>query len=311
MKKNKPVSKLSYLHPRYWLLLSSFGILRLISLLPFTLVLKFGRFLGLIIMRLNKRRVIVADTNIRLCFPELSTQERAETVRKHFASLGMGLFEMALTWWGSDKRVARIPCRIEGAENLQQALAQGRGVILLSSHFTTMDIGVRLLIVNLRPPVYMTFRAHNDPILDDLVTANRVRHGEGATDHTDARSMIRALRKNKVMWYAPDQGYRGKMAEYVPFFGIPVSTHTATSRMAKISGAPVVRFFACREADNKSYKLVLYPPLENFPTDDVKADITRCNKLLEEDIRLAPEQYLWVHRRFKHLPKGEKDVYAK
>ncbi len=310
-KRNKSqISNIVYCYPRYWPLLSAFVVLRILSWMPFPIQLKLGRLVGRVLMRMSQRRYHIAHTNIRLCFPELSDAEQKRLVRKHFESLGMSLFEMAMTWWAADRRIKKIPVTIEGATNLDAGLAKGKGVIFLGSHYTTMDIGVRLIIVNLRPPIYMTYRPHNDPILDKLITANRVRHGLGAADYNDVRSMIRTLKQNNVMWYAPDQGYRGKLAEFIPFFGIPVSTHTTTSRMAKITGAAVVPFYVRRGENDEGYIITICPPLEDFPSDDVIADISRCNALLEANIRLAPEQYLWVHRRFKHLPPGRPDVYG-
>ena len=266
--------------------------------------------LGKALMKLNRRRYHIARTNLQLCFPDKTEHEIRQLVNKHFASLGIGLLEMAMTWWAGDRRIAEIPVTIEGGENISVGLQRGKGVILLGSHFTTMDIGVRLIIVNLKPPIYMTYRPHNDPILDKLITANRIKYGFGAADNGDVRTMIRILKKNNVLWYAPDQGYRGKMAEFIPFFGIPVSTHTATSRMSQITGAAVVPYYVRRSEDGKRYNIKIYPPLDDFPSGDVITDITRCNALLEENIRLAPDQYLLVHRRFKHLPEGQPDVYA-
>ncbi len=290
-------------------MLLAFSVLRLLSLLPYPLLFRAGRLLGHGMMYINRRRRRIARANIRAVFPELDAQAQAQLVTRHFQSLGIGLFEMALTWWSADKRICKIPVRFVGADHLQQALARGKGVIFLGSHFTTMDIGVRLVIAHLHPPIHMTYRPHNDPMLDRLITANRVKYGLGAADFNDVRSMVRTLKSGELMWYAPDQGYRGKMAEFVPFFSIPVSTHTATSRLARLTGAAVVPYYVKRDTDLRGYTITIYPALENFPSDDVVADISRCHQLLEKHIREAPEQYLWVHRRFKHLPPGAAKVY--
>ncbi len=312
-KKTTPLSAISpwphYLNPRNWPLLAVFALLRLMILLPFSLQLWLGRRLGALLMHLGGRRRHVARTNIRLCFPELSEAEVEALVRKHFLSLGMSVFEMGMAWWASERRLRGL-VSVEGADSVDKGLAGGKGVILLNAHFTTMDIGVRLLITALKPPIYMTYRPHNNPLLDILITANRVGAGEGGMDYSDVRGMIACLKKNKALWYAPDQSYRGKQAALVPFFGIPVSSRVATSRLAKITGAAVVPFFVRRREDNKGYVVTLFPPLEDFPTDDVVTDTARFHHLLEDYIRKAPEQYLWIHRRFKHLAPGEPDVYS-
>lgn len=310
MKKRPPRPERSSLHPAYWPLLSAFAVLHMLSWLPVSVQFALGRFLGRMIMRFNRRRRHVALVNIGLCFPELAPEAREDLVARHFESLGTSLFEMAMTWWSRDQRIARFAVQFEGAENIRAGLDRGKGVILLGAHYTTMDIGVRLIIVHLYRDIFMTYRPHNDPILDKLITANRVRHGLGAADYNNVRLMVKTLKQNQVMWHAPDQGVRGKMAAFVPFFGIPVSTLTATSRLAKMTGAAVVPFYVSRNADQRGYTVKILPPLEDFPGDDPVADTTRINQLLEQHIREAPEQYLWVHRRFKHLPPGEPDVYG-
>lgn len=313
--KNKPIPQVqplpwqAYLDPRNWLLFLAVGLFYLLTLLPAALLCQLGRFLGLLLMKLSKRRRHIAQVNVDLCFPELSAQERARIVHDHFVSLGISFLELGWAWWAGDRRLRRW-ITVDGAEHLQQALARGKGVILLGSHLTTMEIGIRLLLAGLRPPLYLTYRANDNPVIDYLINRNRTLHDVRIVPHTDIRGMLRGLKDNGVLWYAPDQGYKGKTAEFVPFFGIPVSTHTATSRLAESSGAAVVPFFMRRTGAGR-YHLTLKPALDNFPSGDPVADTLRYHQLVEENIRKAPEQYLWVHRRFKHLPEGEADVYAR
>lgn len=311
MRKKQTRPRRGTLHPAYWPLLTAFGVLRVLSWLPFPLQFGLGRALGRLFMRLSARRRHIAATNIRLCFPELDLPARQALVRRHFESLGISLFEMALTWWSRDERLRRFPVTIEGGDNIRAGLQAGNGEILLGAHYTTMDIGLRLIIIHLYRDIFMTYRPHNDPILDVLITANRLRHGIGGSDYSDVRAMVRVLRDNQVMWQAPDQGVRGKMTEFVPFFGIPVSTLVATSRMAKMTGAAVVPFYVTRNPDDRGYSIKILPPLKDFPSDDPVADTTRINKLLEQHIREAPEQYLWVHRRFKYPAPGTPEPYGK
>ncbi|MGB7934132.1 MAG: LpxL/LpxP family Kdo(2)-lipid IV(A) lauroyl/palmitoleoyl acyltransferase [Gammaproteobacteria bacterium] len=291
-------------HAITWL---SAGLLWCITRLPYTWQLAIGKGLGGLIQRLARDRRNIALTNIRLCFPELSGRERHRLLDAHFASLGIGLVETALGWWGSDRRLGKL-ATLTGLEHLQGVLQQGRGAILLSAHFTTLEIGGRLL--SLHTPFHVLYRSHKNPVIETLQRRSRHRRFEKAIPRDDPRAMLASLKQNRPVWYAPDQDHGIDNSLFVPFFGLPAATLTATSRLARVSGAPVVPFFQRRLPGARGYELTLFPALEDFPGEDVEQDTQRIMQLIETRIRQQPEQYLWVHRRFKTRPPGEPPVYG-
>lgn len=279
----------------------------LLAQLPFRLQMLIGARLGDLLLWLAPRRRRIAETNLRLCFPELGDSDRNSLLWASFRSMGMGSVETAMSWWTPEQRL-RSRVRIEGLEHLEHALARGRGVILMSGHFTSLEIGGRLLA--LFAPFHVLYRQHKNPLFEHVMRKARERHFDRAIPRDDMRGMIRSLKDNMPVWYAPDQDYGREKSIFAPFFGIPTATITATSRLAKASGAAVVPFFQTRRADGHGYDLRLYPVLEDFPGVDTVADCTRINRIIEEQIRSMPEQYLWVHRRFKTRPEGEQSLYT-
>lgn len=284
-------------------------MLRLAALLPYRLQLVLGAALGKLMYLAIPRRRHIAETNIRLCFPGLNEAEQKELVKKSFRSSGIFLFEIGSAWWASDKNLRPL-CHIEGREHLEAAKQQGKGVILLSAHFTCLEIGGRLLSMQ-TPDYYAMYKYHRNPLVHYMMEYNRERGILGAIERSDIRTLIRTLKAGNVCWYALDQDFGFINAVFAPFFGIQAATLTATSRIAKITGALVVPFFVRRLDDGSGYQLTFLPALENFPSGDDLADATRTNALIEAEVRKAPEQYLWAHRRFKSRPEGEADVYRR
>jgi KDO2-lipid IV(A) lauroyltransferase len=255
----------------------------------------------------------VARCNIRLCLPQLDDGAREALLDRHFEALGVTMCESAMSWWSSDERIAKLS-RIEGAQHLEQALAAGRGVIILTAHFTTLEIGARILNTT-GFPMNVLYRPPKNQLLAYVANTNRRAYARGAMKGTierdDIRGMVRALRRNACVWYAPDQSYRNKGAAMVNFFGIPAATTTATSRLAQISGAAVLTYFPERMPGNAAYRVTIGEPFENFPSDDPVHDVERFVALLEAHIRRVPEQYFWVHRRFKGLSADYPDYYGR
>lgn len=252
-------------------------------------------------VRLRRPVVLV---NLRLCFPEKSETEIRALGLAHFEALVYGLFETTAGWWEPLDQLP--PHRIVGVEHLERALAAGRGVVVLTAHFTTLEIcGVYLTA---RLPVGCLYREPKNPVAAGPMRRHRERVASIAVHHDDLKGLIRALRGGHAIWYAPDQGKRTPGAEVLPFFGVPAVTNTATAKIARMTGSAVIPYFARREADG-SYTLTIHPPLEAFPSDDLIADALRINRLIEDNIRLAPEQYFWVHRRFKARGAGFPEVY--
>lgn len=297
----------SFWSPRYWPVWVGMGLLRLICLLPHGAALAVGRALGRIAHGLGGSRRAIVRRNIELCFPGLSTEERDALAFEHFKALGMTLIEMGLGRWASDEHLDAITT-LRGIEHVQNALAEGQGVILLSAHFTTLEIMGRVLALNM-PPFDAVFRRNRSEFMTELQRTGRERSAESTIEKRDIKKMVRSLRNNRAVWYAPDQSYNRKGSEVIPFFGIPTMHTTATSTLARLGKAAVVPFFP-RRLEDGSYELTLLPALERFPSDDPIADTKQYVELLEQHIRSCPEQYFWVHRKFKDLPDDYPDYYA-
>jgi len=284
------------LHPRYWGVWALLGLLRVAILLPFGAQLALGRMLGAGLARFSARRRTIAADNLALCFPDLDPAARQRLLAAHFAALGIALVEIAQCWWGEAQRLERL-ASFRGLEHLEAALGQGRGALLLSAHFTTLEIGGRLL--GLRSRFHPMYKPSRNPVIERFMRGRRVHHFQHAIPMDDVRGVLRSLKDNVPVWYAPDQGFRGKGVLAVPFFGRPAPTNPATARLARASGAPVLPFFVRRLPGSAGYELEIGAALAGFPTDDPQADALRINQLIEDAIRRCPEQYLWAHDRFK------------
>lgn len=295
-----------FLAPRYWLTWIGLGILWCIAQLPHRWQFQIGKLIGRMMYLSSRRRRHIAEINLKLCFPELDENQRAHLLKNHFASLGMGLVETAMSWWTSDARMRKL-ARIEGLEHLEEALRYGKGVILLSAHFTNLEIGTHLLAIHTR--FHAMYRAHKNPLFDAVMKRAREARCEKAISSDDVRGMLNSLKQNIPVWYASDQNYGLKHSVFVPFFGTMAATNPAPSRLARLSGAPIVPFMIQRRDNRHDYLLTLLPAMEGIPGDDLKHDMLRISQLIETQVRKAPEQYLWVHRRFKDRPPGEDNFY--
>ncbi len=292
---------------RYWPTWMGLLLLWLIALiLPYTTAVWLGRQMGRLGYHMAARRRRIAKVNLSLCFPEMTDEQRIQLVKGHFESLGIGLLMIGFAWWASDKKLQPL-VSIEGLEYLKSSIRKGKGVILLSAHFTDLEMMARLL--SLYHPFAAMYRRHENPVIERAFSRNREHRSTAAIPRDDIRLLLRTLKKaQQAVWYAPDQSFKGLNSAIVPFFGVPASTNTSTSRLAKVSRAPVLLFVGYRLAGNRGYRLIINPPLEDFPTDDPNADTARINLLIEEAVRHAPEQYLWIHRRFKKR-QGLPDPY--
>jgi KDO2-lipid IV(A) lauroyltransferase len=292
--------------PRYWPTWLALGLLWCISRLPYSWQLHAGRIIGKLALRIAERRARIAETNLKLCFPGLTNGQRQRLLAAHFDSLGIALVEFALGWWGSGKKLEPL-AQIHGLGHLQSALQEGHGVILLSAHFTTLEIGGRLL--SRHTPFHVLYRESRNPVIEHVMNRARTRLYEKAIPHVDMKGLLKSLKENRAVWFAPDQDHGISNAVFAPFFDIPAATLTTTSRIAALSGARVVPFFQRRLPDSRGYVLELMPALADFPGDDAAIDTTRLMQLIEAQVRRQPEQYLWTHRRFKTRPAGEQPVY--
>lgn len=297
-----------YLHPRFWLLWFGLGLLWLIVQLPYPLLLRLGRVVGRLLYRFGAERRAIARRNLELAFPQLSEAELSCLLKENFASMGIAFFEMAMSWWWARPRLAKL-AHVEGLEHLRQAQAEGQGVILMALHFTTLEIGASLL--GQLHTIDGMYRQHDNAVFDFVQRRGRERHNPDATavEREDVRTMLKVLRAGRAIWYAPDQDYGRRQSIFVPLFGVPAATVTATTKFARLGRARVIPFTQERLADGSGYRLVIHPPLTDFPGESEEADCLRINRWIEEKLTEHPEQYLWCHRRYKTRPVGEPKLY--
>ena len=306
MSKVIPLNARDFLAPRYWPLWLAFGILRLISMLPIRWTRAMGAGLGLVVYRLVPSRRRVARINIRQAYPDYDeAQVRALNIAS-FKSLGISVFEFAQAWW-RDRDYMRSICQVEGKEHLDRALAEGKGVILLTGHFTTLEIGA--MLIGLYTPLNGVYKKAHNPMFNAFMAHYRSTYGEELIENKNVRALLRGLRRGRATWFAPDQDFADQDIVFTPFLGGIASTLTATARMSEMTGAKVVPFYPQRLEHGKGYRLVILPALQDFPTDDIEKDSARINRAIEDMVYANPEQYGWVHKRFKHRPPGEAPIY--
>jgi len=306
-RKTANIFPMRLLHPKYWPLWLIYGVFRLIvTLLPYNLLIGMGKALGVLGYGLMRRRRRIAEVNIRLCFPEWSPQQQKQLVRDNFKSAGATVFETLMSWWVSDDKLKHL-CHIEGLEHLQAANKAGNGVILLTGHMSCLEMGCRLLLFH--HPFAGMYKRHRNEFIEYIMHKSRVQHCNLTLQHDDIRGMLKTLKRNQVVWYAPDQDLGINRSVFAPFMGVQTATIVATSRFAKMSGATVVPYFPRRLPGGKGYNITILPALKNFPSNDEVENATRINALIAEHVRKAPDQYIWLHRRFKSRPEGQASVY--
>ncbi len=296
-----------YRAPKYWPTWIGLGLLRLTCLLPFNWQIGLGKSMGRLAHRIGAERRAITRRNIELCFPELSTQERNKLAREHFEALGVSLMEMGLARWATDKKLQAITT-VEGAEHIQQTLDEGYGVILLCAHFTALEISGRVFRLQ-SPPFDAVFRRFRSDFTTEILASTREKSVRHLIEKNDIKTMVRSLRNGVPVWYAPDQSYHLKQSALIPFFGVPAMTNIATTTLAKLGRAKVIPFLP-RRLPEGGYELRILPPIEGLPSDDPIEDTKKYMAIIEAHIRLCPEQYYWVHRKFKNRPGPLPDVYA-
>ena len=294
------------LAPRHWPTWLLLGFLVLMARLPWGLQRGIGAPLGRLLKRLLPDRRQAAHRNLELAFPDMPPGQRDSLLAMSFRDLGIGLFEFARAWWGSITPMRRTVV-IEGLEHLKRLQAEGRGVLMVSGHFMTLEMCGRLLCDHV--PLAGMYRRYRNPVMEWAVLRGRLRYAHAMFGNDDIRGAIRHLKRGGFLWYAPDQDMRGKDTVFAPFFGIPAATITATHQLARMTGCAVVPFFHRREDDR--YVLRIGEPLAPFPTDDAVIDTTAVNAAIEAMVRAAPSQYLWLHRRFKRQPEGAPPRYPR
>lgn len=280
------------------------GFLWLLHWLPLPLLRALGRGLGRLLYALGRERRKVALTNLRLCFPEKTEAEREALARRHFVAFAQAVLDRTLGWWASRERLERI-IRIRGTEHLTDP--EGRPVILLSPHFVGLDAGAT------RISMYVVgcsvFSNQKNPVLNRLLYDGRMRFNPAVllSRQDGMRKIVKAMKEGHPFYYLPDMDFGPKESIFVPFFGVPAATIPALSRLVRLTGARVVACITRQVEDG--YEVEVMPPWENFPGGSVEADTEFMNQFIESQVLRMPEQYFWLHKRFKTRPPGEQRFY--
>ena len=293
------------LSPRTWPAWAAIAFGWTIARWPWSLARATAPALGSLMRHAMIARRRVARRNLAICFPELDGAARELLLRAHFDALGMAVFEFLRAWWGRLQPVD-AGFQVQGLEHLDAAKAAGRGVILISPHFTTLEICTRLLCQYI--PVAGMYRPHDSAALDWAVRRGRMRHAAAMFARDELRPAVRWLKGGGVLWFAPDQESRRGDSVFVPFFGRPAWSLTSTHQLARLSGALVLPLFHERLPDGR-YRVEIGAPLADFPGTDAVADTARVMALIETQVRRVPAQYLWIHKRFKTQPEGIASPY--
>ena len=294
--------------PRYWHVWTFYAWLRAVAPLPLRYRIALGKRLGRALCPLFRGKCRTVRRNLEACFPELSARERKTLCRRHHESVGIGLTELATSWFGDPERL-RTTVRIEGREHLEEALDKGKGVLLFCGHFTAMEL-IHAAMRPLCPKAAAMYRPMRNELLDRIILSGRGRHIDELFSKYSVKTLLRRLSGNAAVFYLADQSSRDKYSAPVQFFGLPAMTNTAVTRILRISGATLLPLYFRRLEDESGYLATIDPPLPDLPGDDPVADTTRLMQALEDYIRTCPEQYAWMHRRFKDLPPGYPDLYA-
>ena len=298
--------KIEFRHfsPLYWGVWLLLGLGWCVAQLPFSTQLALGKGLGRLIQFISPSRRRITRRNIELCFPELTTQERRQFINESFVSLGMGFVEIALAYWGSSDRLAPL-CHIKGLDKLEQLRQEGKGVMIMAAHMTSLELCLRLFSETY-PVAAMYKPAHND--LFEIYSYQKRARFLTPIPNKKLRTFLQHLKKGGAAFYLPDQHYGVNHSIFAPFFGIQTSTIAHTPDFVKLTHSAVTPVLFGREADG--YHIEIMPALE-FPTDDPVKAATLINYWIKQNIRKYPGQYLWQHRRFKHRPEGESPIYEK
>jgi KDO2-lipid IV(A) palmitoleoyltransferase len=299
--------KLAFLHPRHWVTWAGLGLLWLLVQLPYPVLSRLGETIGKLSRRFLKRRECIARRNLELCFPDMTNEIREAMIEKNFMSLGMGLFETGMAWFWSDSRVRRW-FDVEGYQNLVQAQANQKGVMVVGVHFMSLELGGR--VMGLCQPMMATYRPHNNELMEWVQTRGRMRSNKSMIDRRNLKGLVSELKKGEAVWFAPDQDYGRKGSTFAPFFSVPnAATTNGTYVLSRLSGASMLTVTMVRKADRSGYQLHIGRALTDYPAKDEHEAASYINKVIEREILRAPEQYLWIHRRFKTRPQGEVSLY--
>ena len=283
--------------------------MRAVSSLPLPLIAVLGSVLGQLLYVLHAPRRHILRVNIRLCFPDLSPRAQARLARRHFRAFGQALLDIGIAWWASERRIKRLT-RFRGREHYEQALRANKNIILLVPHFVGLEIGGTCL--SIERPMVTVFRHLTNELFNAMMERARARFQMQLVEHIKPlTTVVRQVKAGSPLYYLPDQDAGRKQSVFAPFFGIPAATFAVLPRLAKMTDAVVIPCITRQLPWGRGYEIIFRPPLKDFPCGDAMADATRMNQEIENAVREIPEQYFWVHKRFKTRPEGEKNFYKK
>jgi len=299
-------SRFRFLAPKYWPTWLLLALQRLLLLLPFPLVSLIGLGLGNLLYRTGKRRRHVAARNLERCLPQLDPAQHEALLRENFRLLGLALLAAPAPWWLSPRHLERL-VHYRNREIYDTALASGRPVILLMPHFMALEIA---MVLSRGQPMMFMYQKLKNPLMDAVMARGRSRFGAELVERSaPLKGMVKNLKRGKPLIYLPDQNPGPRRGIFVPFFGIETATHPALSRIASMTNAVVVPCLCQLLPHGHGYEIEFRAPLADFPSGDAEHDTARMNEVIEQAVRDMPEQYFWVHQRFKVRPEGEPGFY--
>ena len=295
----------NFIHPKYfptWILVL---LMRVGVFIPFRLQVLFGKIIGKLIYPVMTELRKTAYSNISNCFPDKKQPQVTLLVKQHFEAIGISLFETANAYFASDKKIKKMLI-IVNEQHFTEALKKEGGIILLCSHFMPLMLGSRALLI--KHTIANIYRPQNNKLFDKVMVKGYLKNGAVMIKSTDTRSIIKAINNSLPIWYAPDQDLGRNNSVFAPLFGIQTATALATSRLAKNNNTRVIPYSFVRT--KHGYEMSFDKPLKNYPSGDAIKDASETNQILEKQILKNPEQYLWIHRRFKTRPEGEENFYS-
>jgi KDO2-lipid IV(A) lauroyltransferase len=303
-----PRFTIALLHPKYWLIWAAFGLLALLAQLPFNWQMWMGRKLGRLLYQLATRRRRIAERNIELCFPEYNIHQRQDLILRHFESNGLILFETGMAWFMPRRRLHKRFV-VKGREHWEALQNKNQGALVIGLHMATLEVANAC--INQFFTLSVSYRPHSNAVYDFVQYRGRSRHNPKAKSiaRHDMRGMVRTLRKGGLLWYAPDQDYGAKASQFAPYFGIEAATLAMTPKLLKAAKVPALRLMYHRLPDFSGYVIDFRRVINDLPSGDDTADLTVLNQHIEACVREQPEEYWWVHRRFKTRPEGQDSFY--
>ena len=278
----------------------------LMHFLPFRALVAIGNALGSLLYLVAAERRFVASVNLSLCFPDMSDAAREKLVRDHFKMFARGLIERSILWWASAERINSL-IRVEGVEHFEAI--KNKPSILLTPHFVGMDVGGQWVAQH--TDTVCMYANQKNLYLTELLLNKRARFGKQrlSSRSQGLRPILKGMREGMPFIYPTDQDQGIKDGAFIPFFGVPAATMTSLPRIAQMTGAKIVPCITRLLPGGEGYVLTFYPAWENYPSGDDIADTRRMNEFIEQRVLEMPEQYFWLHKRFKTRPEGEQSFY--